>query len=130
MILKKLKVIFLLANICKHIHGKELDKSEVKSTDAPLHYYLMSISGLVLLIVSALVYWLDLQEEKKVEFTVFNSQYIEKESARSNSEHDFPNFNVDVMKGRTDEAEDGEEKSSERRRRRRKVDKIVKKPES
>jgi hypothetical protein len=46
--------------------------------EVPLHYFLMSIGGIALLIVSIVVYWQGLQEDKTVEFTVFNSQYIGK----------------------------------------------------
>jgi hypothetical protein len=58
-----------------------------------------------------------------VEFTVFNSQYLGKDSTRSNSEHDFPNFDVEVVKPSQEESE---EKSSDRRRRKRKVNKLAK----
>lgn len=86
----------------------------------------MSGIGIVFLIIASVIYYLDLAEEKRVEFTVFNSQYIGKDSTRSNSEHDFPNFDVDAMRNAHDRGEE-EERSSERRRRKRKVDKIAKK---
>jgi hypothetical protein len=82
--------------------------------------------GAVILIIAAVIYYLDLSEEKRVEFTVFNSQYLGKDSTRSNSEHDFPNFDVEAMRNTNNRGED-EERSSERRRRKRKVDKITKK---
>lgn len=78
MILKKLKVIFFLLAICKLTLCEEAEKIITNPKVVPLHYYLISISGIVLMIVSILVYWFDLQEEKRVEFTVFNSQYIGK----------------------------------------------------
>lgn len=76
--LKKLKSKFFLIVFCKLVECNVLEKRELMQKDQPLHYFFMSIGGIVLLIVSIVAYWQSLQEEKRVEFTVFNSQYIDK----------------------------------------------------
>ena len=50
----------------------------------------------LLLILAILVYRQHQLDHRRVEFTVFNSQYLGKESTRSNSEHDFPNFDTEI----------------------------------
>lgn len=75
---KKQKAIFFFIALYNLIECKNEDQSEAIIKEAPLHYLVISIGGIVLLIVSALIYWQSLQEDKIVEFTVFNSQYVGK----------------------------------------------------
>ena len=79
---------------------------------------------MLLLIVAIVIYWQGLQEDKIVEFTVFNSQYVGRESQHADSERDFPNFDVRPIGQPEDDEGKNEERSSERRRRRRKADKL------
>jgi hypothetical protein len=57
---------------------------------------IISLGAVVLLILGIIIYRRDRLEERRVEFTVFNSQYIGKESTGSASEHDFPNFESEL----------------------------------
>ena len=68
--------------------------------------------------LALLIWGLNEKQQKGIEFTEFNSQYVGKDSTRSNNE--FPNFDVDIMKEPTTESEIGSEKSVEREKRRRK----------
>lgn len=59
--LKKLKAYFFLIAFCQFIQCKEQAKSEPSQTEVPLHYYVMSIGGLILLVASIVIFWFDLQ---------------------------------------------------------------------
>lgn len=59
--LKKQKGYYLLIAIIEIINCKDQESVESAAKDAPLHYYLISISGLVLFLVSIFLYWLDIQ---------------------------------------------------------------------
>ena len=59
--LKKQKGYFFLIAIIEIINCKEQESIETVSKHVPLHYYLISISGIVLFLVSVFLYWLNLQ---------------------------------------------------------------------
>ena len=64
-----------------------------------MEYVVIAVVGVVLLLAAIVVYKYCQKEEKVVEFAVFNSQYaVDKDAGRSESAHDFPNFDVDLMK--------------------------------
>lgn len=77
-----------------------IQTSAVPSTMVPLHEIVISVGALFLMVLAALIYLQGREEENRVEFTEFNSQYLGKESTRSNSEQEFPNFGVDILKDR------------------------------
>lgn len=76
----------------------ESEVSQAEPRSVALHETVIVSLGLLLFLLAVFLFWQGRQEEKKVEFTVFNSQYIGKESVRSSSEHDFPNFDLDIFK--------------------------------
>lgn len=48
------------------------------------------------MLLSIIIYLQQENMQQEVEFNEFNSQYVGKESTRSNSE--FPNFGVDILR--------------------------------
>lgn len=78
------------------LHLRWLQNTPTSLQEVPLHEILISVGACLLLILAILVYRQHQLDHRRVEFTVFNSQYLGKESTRSNSEHDFPNFDTEI----------------------------------
>ena len=55
-----------------------LQEASISLTAIPLDYLIISAVGIGLLIIAILVYRELQKQEKKIEFTVFNSQYLGK----------------------------------------------------
>ena len=87
----------------------------------PLHQIVICLGAVGLLLIGTFIYFKNREEEIGVEFNEFNSQYLGKESTRSNT--DFPNFGVDILKESKTEDSFDYSKSIEKRRRRRKFGK-------
>lgn len=59
--LKKQKGYYFLIAFFEIINCKDQESMESAATDAPIHYYLISITGIVLFLVSIFLYWLEIQ---------------------------------------------------------------------
>jgi hypothetical protein len=75
---KRLNVYPIIIALFGSVESKIDGINDSAQKDMPLHYYTITVGGIVLLVLSILIYWHGLQESKRVEFTVFNSQYIGK----------------------------------------------------
>jgi hypothetical protein len=54
------------------------------------------VGSICLMVLGIIIYLQQENVQEEVEFNEFNSQYVGKESTRSNSE--FPNFAVDILR--------------------------------
>jgi len=59
--LKKQKGYYFLIAIIEIINCKDQESMKSAANDALIHYYLISITGLVLFMVSIFLYWLEIQ---------------------------------------------------------------------